>query len=176
MSEPFYGEVRMFTYQFAPAGWAYCDGQIYPIAENQVLFAVIGATYGGDARTTMGLPNLIGRTPIGWGSGAGLTPYQLAASGGTSTVQLTSSQIPSHNHTLSAVAAAGTTPEPGGQFFAYQAGDVQPDYKQPPLGTLVPMYDQMLAVTGSSAGHDNMQPYLSIQFCIALNGAYPPRN
>ncbi|WLQ16550.1 tail fiber protein [Hahella aquimaris] len=176
MSEPFYGEIRMFTYQFAPAGWAYCNGQIYPINQNPALFAVIGTLYGGNGSTNFGLPNLEGRTPIAWGTGTGLSGYQPGQSGGSSTIQLTPSQIPSHNHTLSAVTSAGTTPEPGNQLFAYQGGDAQPDYKQPPLGTLVTMSDQMLAITGASAGHENKQPFLSIPFCIALEGVYPPRN
>ncbi|ABC32696.1 Microcystin-dependent protein [Hahella chejuensis KCTC 2396] len=176
MSEPFIAEVRIFSFDFPPASWAYCDGQLYAIGQNPALFSLIGTLYGGDGRTTMGLPNLQCRSPLHAGTGLGLTPRPLSSLGGTPYTVLDEIQIPPHTHALKAVASRGTTPEPQNQLFAYQGGDPQPDYKQSPLGDLVPMHPQMLANTGNSGALDNRQPFLTLSFCIALDGIYPPRN
>ncbi|ABC32694.1 Microcystin-dependent protein [Hahella chejuensis KCTC 2396] len=176
MSLPFIAEIRIFGFNYPPRSWSFCSGQIIPIDENQALFALIGSIYGGDARVTMGLPNLQGRSPLHTGKGPGLTERQLADYGGLPEVELAAAQIPPHTHTLSAAKQAGTTSEPTGQLFAYQAGDVQPDYKQPPLGDLQAMSPGMLAYAGQSSMVENRQPFLGLSFCIALDGIFPPRN
>ncbi|WLQ13950.1 tail fiber protein [Hahella aquimaris] len=176
MSMPFIAEIRIFGFNYPPRSWSFCDGQIIPIDENQALFALIGDIYGGDARVTMGLPNLQGRSPLQTGKGPGLTQYRLADYGGLPEVQLATAQIPYHTHTLYAARQAGTTPEPSDQLFAYQAGDAQPDYKQPPLGDLEAMSPGMLTYTGLSSMVENRQPFLGLSFCIALEGIFPPRN
>jgi microcystin-dependent protein len=175
MSEPFIAEIRIFAGNFAPRGWAFCDGQLLPIAQNTALFSLIGTTYGGDGRTTTALPNLQGRAPMHPGRGPGLTTRRLGERGGTETVNLTEQQMRNHTHSLMATMSPGSafTPSPttslarsmGG--FAYKNGSSSPD---------VDMNNGALAPAGGSQAHNNMQPFLAMYFIIALQGLYPSRS
>jgi microcystin-dependent protein len=166
---PFIGEIRMFAGNFAPAGWAFCDGTTLPISENDTLFLLIGTTYGGDGETTFNLPDLRGRAPIHMGTGSSGTTYQLGESGGVESVTLTTSQIPQHTHALQATTATGTQPNPGGNVLANSQGP-QPYIQEGPDGNLDA---QALSTAGGSQPHDNLQPYLGINFILSLFGTYP---
>ncbi len=173
MSEPFIAEIRIFPFTFAPRGWAFCNGQVLPIAQNTALFSLIGTTYGGDGRTTLGLPNLMARAPMHPGRGPGLTQRRLGETGGTSTVTLTEAQVPAHSHALKAnLIDLGDTSVPGtGVTFAQSAGG----------GLYQASSDTQLAAgalasKGAGQAHNNLQPYLTVNFCIALTGLYPSRS
>ncbi len=174
MSEPFIGEIRMFAGNFAPRGWAFCNGQLLPIAQNSALFSILGTTYGGDGRTTFALPDLRGRAPMQWGDGPGLTPRPLGEKGGAENVTLIASQMPSHNHVLSASSQQGDQFSPEGNVPAVllSATTGQPEnlYHATPNTT---MASQALGVTGGSQPHNNMQPFLCVSFIIALVGIFP---
>lgn len=172
MSEPFIGEIRQFPYGFAPRSWAWCEGQLLPIVNYTALFSILGTTYGGDGRTTFGLPNLQGRVPMGWGSGPGLTPRRLGESTGVTEVTLTETQIPAHSHPLTAVSDLGDTQTPTG---AHTATVFRQSFYAADSNTLADMNEKALGATGAQS-HENMQPYLSVHFCIALEGLYPSRN
>jgi len=167
MSEPFLGEVRIFTYSFSPRGWAFCNGQILPIAQNTALFSLLGTTYGGNGQTTFALPNLQGRTPIGSGQGPGLSAYDLGELGGVENVTLTPQELPPHTHTLMASGATATTGVPGTSVLATTA---VPIYA--PAQNLV----QMASLGAAGQPHPNRQPYLVLNYCIAIQGIYPSRN
>lgn len=175
MSEPFVAEIRIFAGNFAPRGWAFCDGQLLPISENTALFSLIGTTYGGDGRTTTALPNLQGRAPMHPGRGPGLTARRLGEKVGVETVTLTEAQIPSHSHTAR---ASTSTAAPGGptntsSLAQTGGGDA---YQSNTTANLVDLASQTLATTGGSQPHDNVQPYLTLNFIIALVGLYPSRS
>jgi microcystin-dependent protein len=182
MSEPFIAEIRIVAFNFAPRGWAFCDGQLLPISQNTALFSLIGTTYGGDGRTTMALPNLRGRAPMHPGRGPGLTSRRLGEQLGTTTVTLTEAQIPSHTHQPWQVGAAvPTSPDPANRWPSrhVDAGSgstpVEQVYKDNP--TLDATFNSaILATTGGSQAHDNMQPYLALNYVIALVGLYPSRS
>ena len=180
MSEPFIAEVRIFAGNFAPRGYAFCQGQLLPIAQNTALFSLIGNYYGGDGRTTMGLPDLRGRTPLGQGQGPGLTTRRIGDKSGATTVTLSEAELPAHAHTLQAVAAVGSTPTPGNNTLLAQApsggrgGGGAQVYGA--SQNLVAMAPASITATGGSQSHDNMQPYLAVNFIIALEGLYPSRN
>ena len=171
MSDPFIAEIKIFAGNFAPRGYAFCNGSLLPISQNTALFALIGTTYGGDGRTTMGLPNLQNRLAMHPGRGPGLTARRLGQTGGSDTVTLTSAQVPPHNHPVRAANAAPTTNAPTGAFPA-----IAPMYEGGDSGNLVPMSANAMASTGSSGAHDNQQPYLNLNFIIALVGVFPSRN
>jgi microcystin-dependent protein len=167
MSQPYVGEIRMFGGNFAPVGWAFCDGQTLPISENEVLFQLIGTTYGGDGEETFNLPNLQGRVPIHMGSG-----FQVGQTGGVPSVTLSAQQMPSHGHPLlgSTATAAGTNPQ--NTVFAHlpDAG-VQSAYgSTAPFGAID---SSSVSPIGGSQPHDNMQPYLGLNFIISLFGIFP---
>jgi len=170
MSEPFIAEIRIFAGNFAPRGWAFCDGQLLPISQNTALFCLIGTTYGGDGRTRTALPNLEGRAPMHPGRGPGLTARRLGQKGGVETVTLTEAHMPSHRHTLIGSERAGREVTPANNFFgtgeAYYTTD----------SNLSPAAEQVLPNTGGSQAHNNMQPYLAINYIIALVGLYPSRS
>ncbi|MDF2178068.1 tail fiber protein [Aliiglaciecola sp. CAU 1673] len=168
MSDPFIAEVRIFAGNFAPRGWAFCDGQLLPIAQNTALFSLIGTTYGGDGRTTAALPNLQGRAPMHPGRGPGLTDRRLGERVGIETVTLTEAQIPNHSHTLVAFSDA-TASSPSTSVGLGAA----PMYG---AGTQVAMDSDIVGATGGNQAHNNMQPYLGINFIIALQGLYPSRS
>ena len=167
MSEPFIAEVRFSAYNFAPRGWALCNGQLLPIAQNTALFSIIGTTYGGDGETTMGLPNFQGRAAMHAGHGPGLTSRHLGQSGGEATVTLGANQLPKHLHELFASEDPATTNAPAGGLYA-ESGENAYD----PSGNPVPMRSDAMSTTGGQP-HNNMKPYLGLYFIIALVGLYP---
>lgn len=174
MSEPFIAEIRIFAGNFAPRSWAFCDGQVLPIANNTALFSLIGTTYGGDGRTTMALPNLQGRAPMHPGRGPGLTARSLGESIGAETVTLTEAQLPSHAHALQGAASRGSSSEPQPDSTFNRATGA-PAYQSNATANLVPLSGDMIAPAGDNAAHDNMQPFLALNFIIALQGLYPSR-
>jgi microcystin-dependent protein len=174
MSEPFIAEIRIFAGNFAPRNWAFCNGQLLPIAQNTALFSLIGTTYGGDGRTTTALPNMQGRAPMHPGSGPGLTSRRLGERGGTETVTLTESQMPQHTHSLMAanVPASANAPSNTTALARSAAGSA---YYQG--GTADATLDTgALLATGGGQQHNNLQPFLTINFIIALQGLYPSRS
>jgi microcystin-dependent protein len=175
VSEPFIAEVRIFAGNFPPRGYAFCDGQLLPIAQYTALFSLIGTTYGGDGRTTTALPNLQGRAPMHHGHGPGLTPRNLGARGGAETVTLTQSQLAAHTHLVSAPSAvvaaeADTTSAAGNTWGLSEDGDsFRNDHDSF-------MDEQAVSNTGDTQPHSNVQPYLAVNFIIALTGLYPSRS
>jgi microcystin-dependent protein len=174
--DPFIGEIRMFAGNFAPRGWALCDGQILPISGNESLFSLLGTTYGGDGRTTFALPDLRGRTPIHAGQGPGLTNRRLGEKGGVENVLLTINQLPSHTHTaqLNADSTVATSDKPQGTLPARNAGST-PQYGNTP-NTALSAKSIAINEVGGNQDHPNMQPYITINYIIALQGIYPSRN
>jgi microcystin-dependent protein len=175
MSEPFLAEVKIFGFNFPPRGWAFCDGQILPINQNQSLYSLLGTTYGGDGRTSFALPELRGRTPIHVGTGDEST-YVLGEKGGEETHVLTTNEIPQHEHEARATSASASSTDPDGNMLAETSGG---RFSISPYGdntSPVALHGSTVANAGSSAGHDNMQPYLALSYCIALTGLFPSRN
>ena len=176
MSEPFIAEIRIFAGDFAPRGWAFCDGQTLQIDKNTVLFSLIGTIYGGDGYSTFALPNLQGRAPMHPGQGPGLTPRRLGEEVGEKTITLTEAQMPAHNHMLRNAATVGRNNidvKPTENFsFAESIDD---NIYQTQSIELVPMSHRMLSSTGGSKSHRNVQPFLALNFIIALTGIYPAR-
>src|SRR5216684_2789681 len=165
MSQPYVGEIRIFGGNFAPAGWMFCDGQLLPISENETLFNLIGTTYGGDGQSTFALPDLRGRAPMHMGGG-----NVLATPGGVETVTLTTSQIPVHNHALLAAGANGNAQHPSNTTLGDGTGGLTQYHAGPGAS---PMNTQSLSQIGGSQPHDNMQPYLVLDFIISLFGVFP---
>lgn len=172
MAEPFVGEIRMFAGNFAPRGWALCDGQLMAINQNDALFSLLGAIYGGDGRTTFGLPDLRGRIPLHAGSGPGLSQRRLGARGGVEQVTLTVNQIPSHTHRLQAVETPATLADPSLGLPAEAEVDV---YGAPPVAGPADG-GAALSLSGGSQPHSNLMPALAVNFIIALFGIYPSRH
>jgi microcystin-dependent protein len=171
MSEPFIAEIKIFAGNFAPRGYAFCDGQLLQISQNTALFSLIGTTYGGDGRTTCGLPNLQGRAPMHPGSGPGLTTRRLGERSGAEQVTLSQNQLPSHTHQLRAHGDDANSDRPESNVAA-DSGD--PAFA-PSSSTLTAMASGALASAGGSQPHTNMQPFLTLNFIIALVGLYPSR-
>jgi microcystin-dependent protein len=172
MADPFVAEIRIFPYTFAPKGWAFCDGQILPLSQNTALFSLLGTTYGGDGKSNFALPDLQGRAPMHPGQGPGLSLHDLGETGGSETVTLTDSESPSHSHSLRADAvdlADTNVPSPSASFAQSAGGTL---YQASTNSTLAA---QALSPLGGSQPHDNMQPYLTLSFNIALQGVFPPR-
>ena len=168
MAEPFLAEIRLMSFQFPPKGWAACNGQLLPINQNQALFSLLGTTYGGDGRVTFALPDLRGRVPLHRGGS-----QQLGQVGGEQAHTLTVAETPSHTHTVNGTTTQATTPSPGtGVTLATSAGAAA---YQVPAG-VVAMSDSSLAPVGGSQAHNNMQPYTTVGFCIALQGIFPSPN
>jgi len=173
MSEPFIAEIRIFAGNFAPRSWAFCNGQLLPIAQNTALFSLIGTTYGGDGRSTTALPNLQGRAPMHPGRGPGLTSRRLGQRGGVEHVTLTEAQMPNHTHTLMSQTAPGIPGAPTDRVLSRALGAAP---YQSAANNLVAMADQALPNAGGSQQHNNMQPFLTMNFIIALQGLYPSRS
>lgn len=174
MSEPFIAEVRIFAGNFAPRSWAFCNGQLLPISQNTALFSLIGTTYGGDGRTTTALPNLQGRAPMHPGRGPGLSSRRLGEKGGTTTVTLTENQIPSHTHSemnINSSKAISAIP-----IFQKALGVNDSQHRYGPPGDTVSMAEPTFKQQGGGQPHNNMQPYLGLNFIIALQGVYPSRS
>ena len=170
MSEPFIAEIRIFAGNFAPRSWAFCNGQLLPVSQNTALFSLIGTTYGGDGRSTTALPNLKGRVPMHPGRGPGLTSRRLGQRGGVEMVSLTEAQMPNHTHTVMASEERGDLQSPGtnrspGRAVIYSATNTATDFN-----------DIALPSSGGSQPHNNMQPFLAMNFIIALQGLYPSRS
>ncbi len=171
MPDPFLGEIRMFAGNFAPRDWALCAGQLLPIAQNTALFSILGTTYGGDGRTTFGVPDLRGRVPVGEGQGPGLADVRLGERGGSEDVTLAANQMPSHTHPLKGSSAMGNAADATGGVSAVNS-------EQSYSTTAPDIQFNSLAVgaAGGTTPVDLHQPYLSINFIIALQGVFPPRN
>ncbi|MCA9032057.1 MAG: phage tail protein [Planctomycetaceae bacterium] len=173
MSEPFVGEIRMFAGNFAPRGWAFCDGQLLAVSQNDALFSLLGTIYGGDGRNTFALPDLRGRVPVHIGTGPGLSQVREGAKAGSENVTLIANQIPTHSHPAQGFTAAGTEPNVANGRPAQVAGGMYLASPNPAsLKTLAPA---TITEMGGSQSHTNMQPFLCVYFIIALVGIYPSR-
>ncbi len=171
MSSPYVGEIRMFGGNFAPQGWASCDGQLLSISDNDTLFNLIGTTYGGDGQNTFALPNLAARAPVHFGSN-GSNTYNMADSGGAASVTLTTSQLPSHNHTV-AGATGGQQAAPAGAYLATATSAQSGVMTYGPGTTPTGLNGASVAAAGGNQPHDNLQPYLAVTYIISLYGVYP---
>ncbi|MFN2480667.1 MAG: phage tail protein [Pyrinomonadaceae bacterium] len=177
MADPFVAEIRIFPFNFAPKGWAFCDGQIMPISQNTALFSLLGTTYGGDGKSTFALPDLQGSAPMHPGQGNGLSLHDLGEQGGSQTVTLLESEMPAHAHTIMAAGnpppANAGIPDPS-VALARSSGTTV--YQASPFSNLGTMNAQLIGISGGSLPHNNMMPYLTLNFCIALQGVFPPRS
>jgi microcystin-dependent protein len=173
MADPFVAEIRIFPFNFAPKGWAFCDGQLLSLSQNTALFSLLGTTYGGDGKSNFALPNMQGNAPMHPGQGPGLSLHDLGETGGSQTVSLLESEIPSHPHVMRAVTDPGDLkiPTPTRSIARSQGSNA---YKN--TNSTTPMNPAALAPAGGDQPHNNMQPYLTLNFCIALQGVYPARN
>ena len=172
MSEPFIAEIRIFAGNFAPRGWAFCNGQLLPIAQNTALFSLIGTTYGGDGRTTTALPNIQGRAPMHPGSGPGLTTRRLGERGGAAAVTLTADELPSHTHVVQATGAPASAFSPSNTTaLARSLGGSS--YAASPNVSLA---SETVLASGGGGAHSNVQPYVALNFIVALTGVFPSRN
>ncbi|WP_100405647.1 phage tail protein [Bacillus solitudinis] len=170
--DPFVGEIRLFAGNYAPRDWAFCEGQLLAISQNTALFSILGTTYGGDGKTTFALPDLRGRTSMHQGQGTGLTPRVLGAAGGETTVTLNQAEIPSHNHSANSNSTSNQQDTIGAVWASVPSGKgSQPAYTD--LSPNTTMNPQALQPTGGNVGHNNMQPYVGLNFIIALYGIYP---
>ncbi|AQQ01803.1 phage tail protein [Pseudoalteromonas sp. SG45-5] len=178
MAEPFMAEIRIFGLTYSPRSWAKCAGQILSISQSTALFSLLGTNFGGDGRTTFGVPDLQGRAPMHAGSGIGLTTRPFSTFGGVSQVALAPIQLPKHDHVISGVFQAGNTDQPSDNQLAIDVassgGALR--YTAPLDSNTSAMSSSSLAQSGRSQRHENMQPSLALNFCIALDGIYPPRN
>jgi microcystin-dependent protein len=172
MADPFVAEIRIFAFNFAPRGWAWCDGQLMPLSQNTALFSLLGTTYGGDGKSNFALPNLQGSAPMHPGQGPGLSLHDLGEASGTETVTLLEAEIPSHPHALMASASTGNRSAPQNNSLARVTGATPYAPAGTPSATLDP---QALVTAGGDQPHNNMQPYLTFYFNIALQGVFPPR-
>jgi len=174
MADPFVDEIRIFPFNFAPKGWAFCDGQLLPISQNTALFSLLGTTYGGDGKSNFALPDMQGNAPMHPGQGPGLSLHDLGETGGSETVTLLESEIPSHSHGLLSVTSfAGSANIPTNNVFAKTVVPFNP--YTPTVNPLATMANVDLAPAGGDLPHNNMMPYLTLSFCIALQGVFPPR-
>ena len=171
MSEPFLSEIKIVGFNFAPRGWAFCDGQILPINQNQSLYSLLGTTYGGDGRTSFALPDLRGRAPMHMSSA-----HPQGQKSGQERVSLTTAQIPGHGHTARATTESANSTDPSGRLPGVTGGSL---FSITPYGDLtnsVQLTSSALGSAGGGQGHENMQPWLALAFCIALDGVFPSRN
>jgi microcystin-dependent protein len=173
MADPFVAEIRIFGFNFAPRGWATCDGQLLPLSQNTALFSLLGTMYGGDGKSTFGLPDLQGSAPMHQGQAPGRSDHFVGEVGGAQTSTLLQSEIPSHSHALRASAARATSRSPADGMPAAATGVGMFDDASNPATT---MSGAALAIAGGSQPHENMQPFLTLLFCIALQGVFPARN
>jgi microcystin-dependent protein len=179
MATPYLGEIKLFGGNFQIRGWAYCDGRLLPISQNDALYALLGTTYGGDGVTTFGLPNLQSRVALHQGQGPGLTNRVIGEMSGVETVTLTTAQLPSHTHTAIATTVAGTASAPANALpakpslanteFLYLSGSASPTTDAPPA-------PQSVSAAGGNQPHDNIQPILALNYLIALEGVFPSQN
>ncbi len=182
MSNPFVAEIRIFAGNFAPKGWALCDGQILPLSQNTALFSLLGTTYGGDGKSTFALPNLQGSSPLHPGQGPGLSLRDLGEIGGEQTVTLLQTEIPAHSHTLQAFSNFGNSLDPTNHSLAKSRWFINSGnhgaaaiYNVVNQTQIVPMNGNSTSISGGNLPHNNMMPFLGLTFIIALQGVYPPR-
>ncbi|HEX7654929.1 MAG TPA: tail fiber protein [Verrucomicrobiae bacterium] len=176
MSDQFVGEIRIVPFNFAPTGWAFCNGQLLPISQNTALFSLLGTFYGGDGKSNFALPNLQGAAPIDQGQGPGLSDYILGQTGGASSVTLISSEMPVHNHVLNAQLAGGDVNTPAANTWAKpHLGKTGINLYNNAAGTSTTMSAQAMSLSGGSQPHNNLMPYLTLNFIIALQGIFPSR-
>jgi microcystin-dependent protein len=172
MADPFVAEIRIFPFNFAPTGWAWCDGQLLPLSQNTALFSLLGTTYGGDGKSTFALPDLQGSAPMHPGQGSGLSLHSLGQSSGSETVTLLQSEMPAHGHGVNGSNGPANLQSPAADRVLGRANNNV--YLDNP-GNLVAMAPQALAPAGGDQPHNNLQPYLTLNFNIALQGVFPPR-
>lgn len=178
MADPFVAEIRIFPFNFAPKGWAWCDGQLLPLSQNTALFSLLGTTYGGNGKSNFALPDLQGRAPMHPGQGPGLSLHDLGETGGSETVTLLESEIPSHSHTISVGATPGNVKIPGPSVSLSRSSGGSAYLAPPasnPIANPVSMAVETLAPAGGDQPHNNLMPFLTFYFCIALQGVFPPR-
>jgi len=174
MADPFVAEIRIFPFNFPPKGWAFCNGQLLPISQNTALFSLVGTFYGGDGKSTFALPNLEGSAPMHAGQGPGLSQRFIGEASGSQTVTLLQSEMPAHSHALNANTTTASKSLPTGNSFA--KGSAIIPYLAPAGAPLVGMAGQTISPAGGDQPHNNMQPFLTLSFCIALQGVFPPRS
>jgi len=181
MSDQFVAEIRIFPFYFAPTGWALCDGQLMPISQNTALFSLLGTTYGGDGKSTFALPDMQGNAPMQPGQGQGLSLRDLGEMSGVETITLLQSEMPVHNHAFIAQASDAVSGDPANKFIAegnYDTGTANGQiamYTATPPAPTTTMNLNELSMAGGGLPHSNMQPYLTLSFCIALQGIFPQR-
>lgn len=187
MADYFVGQIVLFPFDFPPVGFAFCRGQVLPISQNTALFSLLGTFYGGDGKTTFALPNLQGAVPLGSGQGPGLSARAIGTAGGAEAVALTVQTMPRHTHTLLAASMAcdngrGNTPIAAGSLLATESSGVTATYTSTPgnavmrAGSIAASGNATVAPVGSGVAHENRQPYLAMNYCIALQGIFPPRS
>lgn len=181
MSDQYVGEIRIFPFNFAPIGWAQCQGQLLPISQNTALFSVLGTIYGGNGTSTFALPNFQGAVVVDQGQGNGLLPYVVGQTGGTTNVTLLPTDMPVHTHPLTADDEVATASDPTGAYYMkghYKVGTGTPGAVAgyTTLAPNVTMSSSMVGLVGGNLPHNNMMPYLALNFCIALQGIFPPRS
>jgi microcystin-dependent protein len=173
--DPFVAEIRIFGFNFPPKGWAFCDGQLLAISQNTALFSLVGTFYGGDGKTTFALPNFQGNVPVHAGQGSGLSQYFVGEQTGSETETLLVSEIPAHNHNImTQVQPAGSNTADNASSIARSVGGSA--FKATAFGATATLAPEAMTVTGGSLPHNNMMPYLTMNFCIALQGVFPPRS
>jgi microcystin-dependent protein len=173
MSNPFVAEIRMFPFNFAPKGWAFCDGQLMPISQNTALFSLLGTTYGGDGKSTFALPDLQGCAPMHFGQGQGLSQRFMGETGGEQAVTLLESEMPAHSHTSKGSTGSNQTSPPNNAWASGQKLGGGNIYTA--ANNLTPMSPAAVSIAGGNLPHNNMMPFLTLNFCIAMQGVFPPR-
>jgi microcystin-dependent protein len=172
--DPFVAEIRIFPFNFAPKGWAFCDGQLLPLSQNTALFSLLGTTYGGDGKSNFALPDMQGNAPMHPGQGPGLSLHDLGETGGSETVSLLESEIPSHSHAVMAAVNPALLFMPASTTSLARSQN-ENLYQTVVNTNIVSLSDNAIAPAGGDQPHNNMQPYLTLNFCIALQGVFPPR-
>ena len=172
--DPFVAEIRIFPFNFAPKGWAFCDGQLLPLSQNTALFSLLGTTYGGNGKSNFALPDLQGNAPMHPGQGPGLSLHDLGETGGSETVTLLESEIPSHNHSYNARPTGAVPPQASPVGLAPARSNSRP-YSPASVSANGQMNFTGTGMSGGDQPHNNMMPYLTLNFCIALQGVFPPR-
>jgi len=174
MADPFVAEIRIFPFNFAPKGWAWCDGQLLPLSQNTALFSLLGTTYGGNGKSNFALPDLQGKAPMHPGQGPGLSLHDLGETAGSETVTLLETEMPAHHHSLMGSNSTATVgiPDSGSSMARTDGPNI---YQDSPNSRTELMSQQVIAPAGGDSPHNNMQPYLTMYFCIALQGIFPPR-
>jgi len=174
--DPFVAEIRIFPFNFAPSGWAQCNGQLLPISQNTALFSLLGTFYGGDGKSTFALPDLQDAAAMFWGQGQGLSLRDLGQTGGSQTVTLLISELPAHVHTVNAKLVGGSANPAGLVWASSNAAKVAALFYAPAAASPVNMNPAALSIAGGSLPHNNMPPYLTLNYCIAMQGVFPPRS